>query len=263
MTPPVVVTIAGSDSSGGAGIQADLKTFAANGTYGGCVITAVTAQDSKGVREVLEVPTPMVAAQLATVLDDLPVSAVKIGLVPSFDVAAVLIARAQAGELPNLVLDPVLFSSSGHRLGQPRAVGALVPYTRVVTPNLDELAALVGWHPVTGREVAQAAGQLAERGPECVVVTGGDTGAPEDDAMDLVWTRTRVRLLRAARVNTANTHGTGCTFSAAIAARLAWRDPLWDALLRAKEYVSQALLGSAGWRLGDGHGPLDHLLFGK
>jgi hydroxymethylpyrimidine/phosphomethylpyrimidine kinase len=309
VTPAVALTIAGSDSSAGAGIQADLKTFAAHRVYGTCAITAVTAQDTHGVRAVQILPPAVVGAQLAAVLGDLRVAATKVGMVPSRGIADAIALRAAAGELPNLVVDPVLASSSGTLLGRSAAVERLLTHAAVVTPNLDEVSALVGWRATTPAEVVRAAGELGSNGPSCVVVTGGDLGpepdtiTPEDAdpgegfgvdgvdalpagtsgrrvtvsgwpdvaspdlvspraAVDVVWTADEVLFLCAPRVATLNTHGTGCTFSAAVAARLALGDPLPYALVQAKEYVSRALAGAAGWRLGGGHGPLDHLGFG-
>jgi len=257
MTPPVALTIAGSDSGGGAGIQADLKTFAALGVFGASVITAVTAQNTRVVAGIHQLPGPAVEAQLLAVLDDLPVAAVKTGMLGSDEVAAVVAAAAGAGRLPNLVVDPVLASTSGSTLGVVSSVEQLLPYAAVVTPNLNEASALLGWRVRTPEEMAEAAAQLGKRGARCVVVTGGDLGA-DADAVDAVWTAGGAWTLRGPRVPTRNTHGSGCTFSAAIAARLALGDGLPDALASAKEYVTRAIGGSAAWRLGSGNGPLDH-----
>jgi hydroxymethylpyrimidine/phosphomethylpyrimidine kinase len=231
VTPPVALTIAGSDPTAGAGIQADLKTFAAHGVYGACVLTAVTVQNSRGVTHVHPLPAQLVAAQLFAVLEDLPVAAVKVGMLGTEEIAEAVAAVAYA--LPNLVLDPVLSSTSGYRLGLATAVQRLLPYATVVTPNADEAAA-----------VADA--------PQWTVVTGGDA------ALDTVRGPDGTYELGAAPVRTRNTHGTGCTFSAAIAARLALGDPVPDAIDRAKEYVTRALRGAADWQLGAGAGPLNH-----
>jgi hydroxymethylpyrimidine kinase/phosphomethylpyrimidine kinase len=259
MTPPVALSVAGSDPSGGAGIQADLKTFAAHGVYGTSVVTAVTSQNSYGVAGVFAVPAEVVASQLSAVVDDLRPGAVKVGMVPAVGDAAEMAARI--GALPNLVLDPVLVSSSGFPLGALSTVEHLLPYATVVTPNAAEAALLTGRPVGTPAEMAAAAERIAAAGPRCVVVTGGDRSG--DEALDAVWTVEGVRFLRARRVATPNTHGTGCTFSAAIAARLARGEPVPAAVAGAKEYVTRALAGAAGWRLGNGgHGPLDHLGFG-
>jgi hydroxymethylpyrimidine/phosphomethylpyrimidine kinase len=258
MTPPVVLTIAGSDSGGGAGIQADLKTFAAVRTYGVSVITAVTAQHTRAVLDVFALPAEFVGAQLDAVLDDFPVAATKVGMLATADIAGVVAARARAGRLANLVLDPVLTASSGRRLGVVAAIERLLPYARVVTPNRDEASELVGWAVGTQDDMARAAAQLAAAGPQAVVVTGGDLAGTGDDAVDAMWTGSGLRMLHGPRVRTRNTHGTGCTFSAAIAAGLAHGDDVIDAVERAKSYVAGALAGAQDWQLGGGAGPLDH-----
>jgi hydroxymethylpyrimidine kinase/phosphomethylpyrimidine kinase len=259
VTPPVALSVAGSDPSGGAGLQADLKTFAAHGVYGTSVVTAVTSQNSHGVAGVFPVPAGAVASQLAVLVDDIRPAAVKVGMLPAVDVADAVAARA--GALPNLVLDPVLVSSSGFDLGAREAVARLLPYAMVVTPNTAEAAALLGRPVGTPEEMACAAERIAAGGPRCVVVTGGDR--PGDEVLDVVWTAAGVRFLRARRVETRNTHGTGCTFSSAVAARLARGEPVLAAVAGAKEYVARSLAGAAGWRLGGGgRGPLDHFGFG-
>lgn len=258
--PPVVLTIAGSDSGGGAGIQADLKTFGAIGCYGASVITAVTSQNTQEVRDVFPLPATVVGLQLACVLEDLPVAAVKIGMLATGDIAATVAAKARGGELPNLVLDPVLTATTGRRLGVASAVERLLPYATVVTPNVEEASALLGWEVSTPTDMAGAAAQLASNGAQCVVVTGGNLGGEE--AIDAMWTPSGVRMLRAPRLKTRNTHGTGCTFSAAIAARLAHGYPTEDSIEFAKRFVRAALAGAAGWRLGSGAGPLNHF-FGR
>jgi hydroxymethylpyrimidine kinase/phosphomethylpyrimidine kinase len=257
MTPPVALTVAGSDSGGGAGIQADLKAFAAQRCYGASVITAVTAQNTLGVTDVHAVPAPVVASQLDAVLADLPVAGVKTGMLGSAEVADAVAARARAGDLPNLVVDPVLVSTSGHTLGVVGAIERLLPYALVVTPNLAEAAALVGKPVTTPDEMGEAAAALAAGGPRYVVVTGGDL-REGDEAIDAMWTDEGVRFLRGPRVPTRNTHGSGCTFSAAIAAQLACGVPVPKAVELAKSYVARALAGGAGWRVGAGFGPLDH-----
>lgn len=257
MTPPVVLTIAGSDSGGGAGIQADLKTFAAHRCYGASVITAVTAQNTRAVTGVLPVPVEAVASQLDAVLDDLPVVAVKTGMLGSPEVADVVATAARAGRLPNLVVDPVLVASTGYALGVVAAIERLLPYAVVVTPNLTETSALVGGPVASPAEMAEAAERLAGRGPRYVVVTGGDQQDPEQ-AVDAMWSDGELRFLRGPRVPTKNTHGSGCTFSGAIAAQLARGVPVPEAVAAAKSYVARALAGGSGWQIGGGIGPLDH-----
>jgi hydroxymethylpyrimidine/phosphomethylpyrimidine kinase len=254
VTPPVLLTIAGSDSGGGAGIQADLKTFAALGAYGASVITAVTAQNTLGVRAIHQVPADVVAAQLDAVTADLPVAAIKVGMIGGVEVAEAIASRAagRSGGWARLVVDPVLVASSGSRLSAAAAVVALLPYTLVLTPNRAEAGALLGRRVSTLREMADAAGALAAAGPRAVVVTGSE------DAVDVLHHEGAVSLLRTDRVATRNDHGSGCTFAAAIAVRLAAGDDVPEAVRQAKSYVTDALDGARDWRLGGGRGPLHH-----
>ncbi|MGV9215798.1 bifunctional hydroxymethylpyrimidine kinase/phosphomethylpyrimidine kinase [Micromonospora sp. RB23] len=256
MTPKTTLTIAGSDSGGGAGIQADLKVFAALGAYGTSVLTAVTAQNTRGVDAVLPLPPRTVEEQLDSVLADFTVGAVKTGMLGTPAVADVVAKAARDGRLPQLVVDPVLVATSGHRLGVVGAVERLLPYARVATPNCAEAAAITGRgvDDVPGMVVAAEA--LAAGGPQYVVVTGGDVGG--DEAVDVLHGDGVTTLLRGPRVDTRHTHGTGCSFSAAIAVRLAMGDPVPAAAQTAKEYVFRALTGGRGWELGAGRGPLDH-----
>ncbi|HET8682300.1 MAG TPA: bifunctional hydroxymethylpyrimidine kinase/phosphomethylpyrimidine kinase [Micromonosporaceae bacterium] len=257
MTPPVVLTVAGSDSGGGSGVQGDLKVFAALGVYGISVVTAVTAQNTRDIFDVFPLPGNVVSGQLNAVLEDLPPAATKVGMLATADIAAAVTSKARAGALPNLVVDPVLRSASGRRLGVAAAIERLLPYATVVTPNLDEASALVGWRVDTTADMAGAASQLAAGGSKHVVITGGNH-PNQDECVDAVWTDSGVRFLRAPRVQTRNTHGTGSAFSAAIAVRLALGDPISDALVFAKRYVTRALTGARNWQLGVGQGPLDH-----
>ena len=250
MTPVVVLTIAGSDSGGGAGIQADLKTFAALGAYGVSVITAITAQNSLGVTAIHPVPVEIVAAQLDAVLTDFPVAAVKVGMIGDPAVAA-LIAR-RAGELPNLVVDPVLVATSGARLAAAASVAPLLAYPSVVTPNRQEAAALTGSPCATAEEMGAAAERLAAGGPRAVVVTGSEL------AIDVLHHAGVTEILRGEPVDTPNNHGSGCTFSSALAVRLALGDEVPAAVAAAKKYVTVALRGGREWDLGAGPGPLDH-----
>ncbi|GIE33444.1 hydroxymethylpyrimidine/phosphomethylpyrimidine kinase [Actinoplanes italicus] len=250
MTPPVVLTIAGSDSGGGAGIQADLKTFAALGAFGTSVITAITAQNTLGVTAIHPVPADIVAAQLDAVLSDLPVTAVKVGMISDPAVAKVLASRVD--DLPNLVVDPVLVATAGSRLGEAAVVGVLLAYPCVVTPNRHEAGALLGRRVETLEEMVSAAAELADLGPRAVVVTGSEL------AVDVLHFEGETTLLRGEPVATRNNHGSGCTFSSAIAVRLAAGDPVPDAVAAAKDYVNRGLRGGSGWELGAGPGPLDH-----
>ena len=257
MTPLAVLTVSGSDSSAGSGVQGDLKVFAAMRLYGTAVVTAVTTQNTKGVQDVFPMPGTVVAGQLGAVLDDMPISAVKVGMLATAEAAAAVTAKARSGLLPNLVIDPVLAASAGRRAGVSTAIERLLPYAVVATPNREEASALVGWQVATPADMAGAAAQLASNGPKYVVVTGGDMVAG-DEAVDAVWTDAGARFLRYPRVISRNSHGTGCAFSAAIAGRLAMGDSVPDALVYAKEYVARSLLTAREWKLGGGRGPIDH-----
>ena len=250
MTPPVVLTIAGSDSGGGAGIQADLKTFAALGAYGTSVVTAITAQNTLGVTAIHPVPPKAVAAQLDAVLADFSVAAVKVGMIGDAAVAEVVASRVS--RLPNLVVDPVLVATSGSRLADVASVAALVAYPCVLTPNRHEAAALCAIRVETADEMVAAAERLAGAGPRAVVVTGSEL------AVDVLHHDGVTSVLRGEAVATVNNHGSGCTFSSAVAVRLACGDAVPEAVRAAKEYVTAALRGGRAWRLGAGPGPLDH-----
>lgn len=266
MTPPVALTIAGSDSGAGAGIQADLKTFAALGVYGTTAITAVTAQSTTEVRRVEPLAPDLVLAQIEAVLDDLAVVAVKTGMLADAAVIALVADLAEMGRLPNLVVDPVLVSSTGARLlardAEHLYVDRLLRHARVITPNLAEAAALLGGEITTLDDQRSAARALGAHGPEVVVVKGGHRLPGDDgddgDAVDIVWDGERCTELRATRIETANVHGTGCSFASAIAAGLARGLTVGEALRVAKTFVHHAIDGAARWRLGAGHGPIDH-----
>jgi len=261
--PPVALTIAGSDSGGGAGIQADLKTFAALGVFGTSAITALTAQNTVGVRGVYAMPASFVLAQIDAVLDDLPVAAVKTGMLATAEIVQAVAKLAGTGAFPRLVVDPVMVSSSGDRLLEPdaelRYVEDLLPCADVVTPNLKEAEVLVG-RPITSlADQREAAAELATLGPSTVVVKGGHTvfDTP-DEAVDVVWHEGQVHELRMPRLATTNNHGSGCSFASAIAALLARNVPIDQAVAEAKRYVWRAVNGGQHWTLGSGHGPLDH-----
>jgi hydroxymethylpyrimidine/phosphomethylpyrimidine kinase len=269
-TPPVALTIAGSDSGGGAGVQTDLVTFAAHGVHGASVITALTAQNTVGVDGVHVPPVEFLRAQLEAVLGDLPVAAVKTGMLATEEVVRAVADVAAAGRLPHLVVDPVLVSSTGARLldeGAERAyVDALFPHAQVVTPNTREASALVGGTVATAADAVAAARELGRLGPAWVVVKGGHQvdeadGVASSEAVDVVVETATgaVTELRAPRVDTRNDHGTGCTFAAATAALLARGVPVPEALAGAKAFVHAGLVASAGWHLGAGHGPVGKL----
>jgi hydroxymethylpyrimidine/phosphomethylpyrimidine kinase len=259
----VALTIAGSDSGGGAGIQADLKAFAAHRVHGTSAVTALTAQNTRGVRGVFPVPAEFVLAQIEAVVEDLPLAATKTGMLATADIVRVVAELAAAGRLPNLVVDPVMVSSSGDRLLEEAAeqlyVRALIPHALVVTPNVREAEVLLGT-PIRDLDAQhRAARALAALGPAAVVVKGGHAVAgTEAEAVDVVWHDGATYELRTPRVATPNNHGTGCTFAAATAACLARGAGVREALETAKAYVFRAVAGAAGWRLGSGHGPVDH-----
>ncbi len=260
MTPPVVLTIAGVDPSGGAGLAADLATFSALGTHGTCAVTALTAQNTTGVHAMSATDPAFVDAQLTAVLDDLPVAAVKTGFLGREPVIGAVLRWAADGRLPNLVVDPVLVATDGARLMDAAAEAAyreLLGHARVATPNLPEAAVLLGTELVTMDDVAAQADRLAALGPEVVVVTGGQLSG---DAIDVVVTSEGVEPMAADRLDTTNVHGSGCTFAAATAARLAQGDDPLAAVRAAKEFVHRRLTTSAEWKLGAGpSGPVAHL----
>jgi len=263
MNPPVALTIAGSDSGGGAGIQADLKTFAALGVFGTSAITALTAQNTAGVRGVHPVPAPFVVAQIEAVLDDLPVAAVKTGLLATAEIVRAVAKLAAARRLPRLVVDPVLVASSGDRLLEPEAerryVEELLPHASVVTPNLKEAEVLLNRPITTLSDQREAAAELGALGPSTVVVKGGHAVSDTPgEAVEVVWRDGTVRELRMPRVDTPNNHGSGCSFASAIAALLAQDQPIEPAITEAKLFVWRAVSGAQHWSLGAGHGPLDH-----
>jgi len=260
-TPRVALTIAGSDSSGGAGVQADLRTFSAHGLHGASAFAALTAQNTLGVQGVHFVPVEFVAAQVISVLDDLDVRAVKMGMLATADIVRCVAEIATARGLPNLVVDPVMVASSGARLldhdAEKAYIEDLIPCARVVTPNCVEAGVLCGRELRTVTDMADAARELGRLGPVAVVVKGGDLDE-SDESVDIVMIDGTIHELRAPRVNTGNDHGTGCSFASATAARLALGDDLLTALQHAKSFVHRGLTGAAAWRLGAGHGPIDH-----
>ena len=261
----IAVTIAGSDSSGGAGIQADLKTFAALGVYGASVLTALTAQNTKGVTAIHDVPADFITAQIDAVFSDLAIAAVKIGMlsqVPAIEAVAQGLARYKA---KNIVLDPVMIATSGDRLLAANAVAALrmqlIPIALVVTPNLPEAAALTGASMARNeREMEVQAREILALGARNVLIKGGHGDGAE--SVDLLVGEGDVIRLSARRVATKNTHGTGCTLSSAIAAGLAKGLDLIAAVQEAKTYVTAAIAAAARLSIGHGHGPLNHLPHG-
>ena len=258
--PPVALTIAGSDSGGGAGIQADLKTFHAFGVFGCSALTAVTAQNTLGVTAVHPVPEAMVRAQIQAVAADIPPDAVKTGMLGSADLVETVAQAIDEHRLPNYVLDPVMISTSGHRLLDREAEDTirrrLIPLAAVVTPNLHEAHILTGLPVRSPRDLAEAACALLDLGARAALVKGGHLGG--DEAVDLLLTEEGEQFWSRPRLDTSAGHGTGCTLSAAIAAGLAAGRPLADAAAAAVDFVARALAGAPG--LGAGHGPINHFV---
>lgn len=263
----IAVTIAGSDSGGGAGIQADLKTFCALGVYGASVITALTAQNTLGVQGVFDTPPEFVTAQIDSVFSDLPVNAVKIGMLSTTAtiqaVADGLRRHASAHRGRPVVIDPVMVATSGDRLINEDAIGALrqqlLPLADVLTPNMPEAAALLGEDVASDYATLEQQGaRLLALGPRAVLVKGGHGAGPQ--STDVLVTAHGVRRFSAPRIHTRNTHGTGCTLSSAIAALLAKGLPLEDAVTGGKAYLTEALAASDQLQIGGGHGPVHHFV---
>ncbi len=261
MTTPVALTIAGSDSSGGAGIQADLKTFAALGVYGASVVTAVTAQNTRGVTAVHSIPADIVTAQLDAVFSDLEVGAVKIGMVAQRATIAAIAAALQRWSPKPVVLDPVLVATSGDRLLAADAVEALrtalIPRASIITPNLPEAAALLSESVVSGAAAIEAQGRrLLALGCPAVLLKGGHGEGSE--SIDYLVRDGGTLALAAPRVATRNTHGTGCSLSSAIASGLAKGEDLETAVRHAKTFISAAIAAADRFTVGHGHGPIHH-----
>ncbi len=262
----VAMTIAGSDSSGGAGIQADLKTFAAFGVFGTSAITALTAQNTQGVRAVHDVPPDMVRAQIDAVFDDMPVAAVKIGMVSQIATIEAIVAALDHWRPGHVVVDPVMVATSGARLVSPQAIDTmrneLLPRASIITPNLPEAAVLLDQdEAVDEAQMQDQAQRLLALGARAVLIKGGHVqgghGVPRE-SVDFLVTPEQVLRLAAPRIVTRNTHGTGCTLSSALAANLARGHALNDAARIAKAYVTRAIESAKDRDLGAGHGPLDH-----
>jgi hydroxymethylpyrimidine/phosphomethylpyrimidine kinase len=259
----IALTIAGSDSGGGAGIQADLKTFAAFGVYGTSAITAVTAQNTKGVTAWEAVSTELVIAQIETVASDLPPAAVKIGMLANAAIVEAVAATIEELDLPNLVVDPVMAAKGGSRLLEDDAITALVvellPRAEVVTPNVPEAEVLVGKAIHTLDDMRDAARRICKLGPRVVVLKGGHLplpGSDLDSCVDVVASAHAEFEIRGPRLATPHTHGTGCTFAAAITAALALGQPIEQAVRGARSYVEGAIREAP--QLGQGRGPLNH-----
>lgn len=256
MKLPVAMTIAGSDSGGGAGIQADLKTFAALGVHGTSALTAITAQNTLGVTGILELPVALVREQIDAVVDDFGVHALKTGMLSSAQIIDAVARAIREKGLRKLVVDPVMVAKGGARLLRPDAVAALrdllVPLATVITPNLPEAAVLLDRGVETLEERRAAARDLVAMGASVAVVKGGHASG---DVTDVFFDGSRLVELEGERIDTANTHGSGCVFSAAITARLARGDEPLDAVRAAKDFITHAV--AAAVEIGHGHGPVN------
>jgi hydroxymethylpyrimidine/phosphomethylpyrimidine kinase len=254
---PRALTIAGSDSGGGAGIQADLKTFAALGVYGTSVLTAVTAQNTLEVTAIAEVPEEVVIAQIDTVLEDIGADAIKVGMLSSTGIIQNTADRLEAWGIPHLVVDPVMISKSGAPLLQPDAVASLkkdlLPFATIVTPNIPEAEVLAGRQIASPAHAQEAAKAIRALGPQTIIIKGGHLDGPP---VDLVFHDGQYTPIESERIDTRSTHGTGCTFSAAIASFLALGMETMQAIRLAKIFVENAMRQAQP--IGEGHGPLHH-----
>lgn len=260
MSKPVALTIAGSDSGGGAGIQADIKAMEANGVFATSALTAVTAQNTEAVTEAHDLPPSLVAAQIDAVADDLSVQAAKTGMLSAPAIIEVVADRVQAHELEPFVVDPVMISKSGFKLLQDEAIDTLVdevlPLATVLTPNVHEAAHLTGVDDIDSvDDLRRAAEALYDKGPDAVLAKGGHL-AGEENAVDVLVDETGVQTFSAPRIDTPHTHGTGCTYASAIAANMARGHDLPSAVDRAKQYVTGAIQHALP--LGSGRGPTNH-----
>ncbi len=260
----VALTIAGSDSSGGAGIQADIKAMQANGVYAASVLTAITAQNTQAVTAAHDLPLDLINAQLDAVFDDLTIRATKTGMLSSTGIIEVVASQIERRGVAPLVVDPVMISKSGFALLKPDAVATLktqlLPLATVVTPNAHEAAHLTGRTLQTVDEAKEVARQIHDLGSQAVLIKGGHLDA-EEDAVDVLFDGSGFHVWRTERIDTPHTHGTGCTYAASIAANLAKGFDLFTSIDRAKRYVTGAI--RHGLPLGKGHGPTHHFYFLK
>ncbi len=260
------MTIAGFDPSGGAGIQADIKTISALGCYATSALTALPVQNTCGVRSIHPIPTSVVAEQMRAILDDIPPDAIKIGMVHSPELAAT-IADTLAGYPPDapwrgrIVFDPVMVATSGHRLIERPTIGAIItrlfPLAAIITPNMDEAAVLADMPVVTLDDMRAAGPRILKLGPQALLLKGGHLDTPRLTSL-LFESGGRVRELHSARTATRNTHGSGCTLSSAIASFLARGESLSDAVIHAQDYVTAAIVAGSNVTTGQGNGPLNH-----
>ena len=258
-----VLTIAGSDSGGGAGIQADIKTISALGCYAASAITAITVQNTVGVRDVHTVPTPFIEGQIDAVLEDIGADSIKIGMLASGEIVGCVAGMLRKYGIRNVVLDPVMVSTSGHRLIEEEAIEALkqelIPLARVITPNIPEAEILLGGEKLGGQDALPAAARrLSEQLGVSVLLKAGHL--TEEKLVDYFYNAETQTLteLPSVRIHTLNTHGTGCTMSSAFAAFLAKGCPLDEAAREAKDYINKAITAGADYEIGHGHGPVHH-----
>ncbi|MDA8410308.1 MAG: bifunctional hydroxymethylpyrimidine kinase/phosphomethylpyrimidine kinase [Treponema sp.] len=259
------MTIAGSDSGGGAGIQADLKTFAAHGVFGTSAITALTAQNTVGVQGVYEIPPDFVAAQIDSIVRDIGADVTKTGMIANAAIIEVVAAKVREYGLFPLVVDPVMVAKGGDPLLRAEAretlIKVLLPLATVLTPNIPEAEVLTGFSIASPEDARRAAREICRMGPKAVVVKGGHFEGEE--SADLLFDGEDFVVFPARRIDSKNTHGTGCTFASAIAARLALGHPLREAVAGAKDYVRRLIAASVDLGLGRGHGPMDHLALAR
>lgn len=258
-----VLTIAGSDSGGGAGVQADIKTISACGCYAASAITAITVQNTLGVKAVHPIPVEIIEQQIEAVIEDIGVDAVKIGMLHSAEVVEAVAETLEKFEVKNIVLDPVMVSTSGHRLIEENAINTLIerlmPMTRVITPNIPEAEILLGGMKLEHQsELPDAARKLAEKIGTSVLLKAGHL--TEDKLVDIFYNvdNERIYELPSVRVHTKNTHGTGCTMSSALASFLAKGLSLQEAAVEAKKFINNAIIAGANYEIGHGFGPVKH-----
>lgn len=257
------LTIAGSDSGGGAGIQADLKSFAAAGVYGTSVITSVTSQNTKGVTDVFNLPSSSIESQIDAVFNDFDISSVKTGMLSTTEIIQTVSKKIQAYKVKKLVVDPVMVAKGGSRLLQKNAVNtlinSLIPQAYIITPNIEEAEFLLNCKIITENEMKKAARELLDMGSEFVLLKGGHLKS--DYATDILVGKNAELSFSAQRVDSGNTHGTGCTYASSIAAYLAKGFDLKKTVQTSKNYISGAIKNSRNLNIGSGHGPLNHFYY--
>lgn len=259
---PIVLTIAGSDSGGGAGIQADIKAISATGSYAASAITAITVQNTLGVENVFPVPVEILSAQIRCVLEDIGADAIKIGMLHSSEIIRAIASQIDAFNIKNVILDPVMVSTSGHRLIEERAIeelsSVLIPKARVITPNIPEAEILSGEKITSQSQLPHIARKLSRQGTVSVLMKAGHL--TEGELTDIFYNAEDDHFveLKSRRSNTVNTHGTGCTLSSAFASYVAQGYVLDDAARAAKEYIAKAIESGAEYKIGHGHGPVNH-----